>query len=197
MWRNTDAVESWSWEGCEGRRTTATVYSDAAQVELLLNGKSLGKKRPKKDIVKFKKVPYEAGKLEAVAFDASGKETGRAALTSASGKTCIQLTPETTTLHANGQDLCFLKIDLTDANGITKSSVDQNLKVEITGPATLQGYGSARPNIEGSFCGDTFKTFYGKSLAVIRAGYEAGTVTVRVSGEGLRTQEVTLTITEA
>ena len=197
MWRNTDAVESWSWEGCEGRRTTATVYSDAAQVELLLNGKSLGKKRPKKDIVKFKKVPYEAGKLEAVAFDASGKETGRAALTSASGKTCIQLTPETTTLHANGQDLCFLKIDLTDANGITKSSVDQNLKVEITGPATLQGYGSARPNIEGSFCDDTFKTFYGKSLAVIRAGYEAGTVTVRVSGEGLRTQEVTLTITEA
>ena len=75
--------------------------------------------------------------------------------------------------------------------------MDQNLKVEITGPATLQGYGSARPNIEGSFCDDTFKTFYGKSLAVIRAGYEAGTVTVRVSGEGLRTQEVTLTITEA
>lgn len=76
----------------------------------------------------------------------------------------------------------------------TKSSVDQELKIEISGPATLQGYGSARPNVEESFCNDTFKTFYGKSLAVIRAGYEPGTVTVKVSGKGLDTQELTLNI---
>ena len=95
---------------------------------------------------------------------------------------------------ANGQDLCFLNIDLIGENGITKSSVDQELKIEISGPATLQGYGSARPNVEESFCNDTFKTFYGKSLAVIRAGYEPGTVTVKVSGKGLDTQELTLNI---
>ena len=90
--------------------------------------------------------------------------------------------------------LCFLNIDLIGENGITKSSVDQELKIEISGPATLQGYGSARPNVEESFCNDTFKTFYGKSLAVIRAGYEPGTVTVKVSGKGLDTQELTLNI---
>lgn len=106
----------------------------------------------------------------------------------------IKLTPETTNLCANGQDLCFLNIDLIGENGITKSSVDQELKIEISGPATLQGYGSARPNVEESFCNDTFKTFYGKSLAVIRAGYEPGTVTVKVSGKGLDTQELTLNI---
>ena len=88
----------------------------------------------------------------------------------------------------------FLNIDLIGENGITKSSVDQELKIEISGPATLQGYGSARPNVEESFCNDTFKTFYGKSLAVIRAGYEPGTVTVKVSGKGLDTQELTLNI---
>ena len=153
MWRITDAVESWSWEGCEGKKASVTVYSDAAKVELFVNGKSAGKKKTKKDIAKFKKIPYEAGKIEAVTYDSSGKE-----------------------------------------NGITKSSVDQNLKIEISGPATLQGYGSARPNIEKSFCSDTFKTFYGKSLAVIRAGYEPGTVTVKVSGKGLDTQKLTLNI---
>ena len=137
---------------------------------------------------------YEAGKIEAIAYDSSGKETARTTLVSATGKTSIKLTPETTNLCANGQDLCFLNIDLIGENGITKSSVDQELKIEISGPATLQGYGSARPNVEESFCNDTFKTFYGKSLAVIRAGYEPGTVTVKVSGKGLDTQELTLNI---
>ena len=194
MWRITDAVESWSWEGCEGKKASVTVYSDAAKVELFVNGKSAGKKKTKKDIAKFKKIPYEAGKIEAVTYDSSGKETARTTLVSATGKTSIKLTPETTNLCANGQDLCFLNIDLIGENGITKSSVDQNLKIEISGPATLQGYGSARPNIEKSFCSDTFKTFYGKSLAVIRAGYEPGTVTVKVSGKGLDTQKLTLNI---
>ena len=194
MWRITDAVESWSWEGCEGKKASVTVYSDAAKVELFVNGKSAGKKKTKKDIAKFKKIPYEAGKIEAVTYDSSGKETGRTSLISATGKTLIKLTPEATSLCANGQDLCFLNIDLIGENGITKSSVDQNLKIEICGPATLQGYGSARPNIEKSFCSDTFKTFYGKSLAVIRAGYEPGTVTVKVSGKGLDTQKLTLNI---
>ena len=194
MWRITDAVESWSWEGCEGKKASVTVYSDAAKVELFVNGKSAGKKKTKKDIAKFKKIPYEAEKIEAVTYDSSGKETGRTSLISATGKTLIKLTPEATSLCANGQDLCFLNIDLIGENGITKSSVDQNLKIEISGPATLQGYGSARPNIEKSFCSDTFKTFYGKSLAVIRAGYEPGTVTVKVSGKGLDTQKLTLNI---
>ena len=194
MWRITDAVESWSWEGCEGKKASVTVYSDAAKVELFVNGKSAGKKKTKKDIAKFKKIPYEAGKIEAVNYDSSGKETCRTSLISATGKTLIKLTPEATSLCANGQDLCFLNIDLIGENGITKSSVDQNLKIEISGPATLQGYGSARPNIEKSFCSDTFKTFYGKSLAVIRAGYEPGTVTVKVSGKGLDTQKLTLNI---
>ena len=194
MWRITDAVESWSWEGCEGKKASVTVYSDAAKVELFVNGKSAGKKKTKKDIAKFKKIPYEAGKIEAVTYDSSGKETGRTSLISATGKTLIKLTPEATSLCANGQDLCFLNIDLIGENGITKSSVDQNLKIEISGPATLQGYGSARPNIEKSFCSDTFKTFYGKSLAVIRAGYEPGTVTVKVSEKGLDTQKLTLNI---
>ena len=179
-----------AWEGCEGKKASVTVYSDADKIELLVNGKSAGKKKPKKDIAKFRKIPYEAGKIEAIAYDSSGKETARTTLVSATGKTSIKLTPETTNLCANGQDLCFLNIDLIGENGITKSSVDQELKIEISGPATLQGYGSARPNVEESFCNDTFKTFYGKSLAVIRAGYEPGTVTVKVSGKGLDTQEL-------
>ena len=94
MWRITDEVESWSWEGCEGKKASVTVYSDAAKAELFVNGKSAGKKKTKKDIAKFKKIPYEARKIEAVTYDSSGKETGRTSLISATGKTLIKLTPE-------------------------------------------------------------------------------------------------------
>ena len=194
MWRTTDAVESWSWEGCEGKRTMATVYSDAPVVELLVNGQSLGKKKTKQDMAKFKKVTYQEGQIEAVAYDASGKETGRSKLVSASGKTKISLRPECQSLRANGQDLCFLNIDLVGENGITKSSVDQVLKVEVTGAGCLQGYGSARPNIADDFVSDQHKTFLGKSLAVIRAGYETGCIHVKVSGEGLEPVETDISV---
>ena len=59
-----------------------TIYSDADKIELLVNGKSAGKKKPKKDIAKFRKIPYEAGKIEAIAYDSSGKETARTTLVS-------------------------------------------------------------------------------------------------------------------
>ena len=79
-------------------------------------------------------------------------------------------------------------------NGITKSSVDQVLKVEVTGAGCLQGYGSARPNIADDFVSDQHKTFLGKSLAVIRAGYETGCIHVKVSGEGLEPVETDISV---
>ena len=115
-------------------------------------------------------------------------------MVSASGKTKISLRPECQSLRANGQDLCFLNIDLVGENGITKSSVDQVLKVEVTGAGCLQGYGSARPNIADDFVSDQHKTFLGKSLAVIRAGYETGCIHVKVSGEGLEPVETDISV---
>ena len=100
----------------------------------------------------------------------------------------IKLSPEKTVLHANGQDLCFLPLDLVGENGVTISSKDQKLTVKVEGAGTLQAFGSARPNMPENFYSDTHTTFYGKALAVIRAGYEPGQIKVTVSGEGLEDQ---------
>ena len=181
MWRNTDAVESWSWEGCEGTKTNVTVYTDAAQVILVLNGKQLGRKKVKECKAVFRKVAYVPGTLEAVAYGADGKELSRSMLTSATGKTQLRLEADKATLHANGQDLCFINIDLVGENGITKSSADRKVEIRVEGAGTLQAIGSARPNTEESFCGNSCTTFYGKALAAIRAGYEPGEIRVTVS----------------
>ena len=79
--------------------------------------------------------------------------------------------------------------DLAGENGITKSSVDQRLTVEVEGAGVLQAFGSARPHMAENFVSASHTTYYGKALAVIRAGYEPGNIRVKVSGDGLKTQE--------
>ena len=98
------------------------------------------------------------------------------------------MSPEKTVLAANGQDLCFLPLDLVGENGVTVSSRDQKLTVNVEGAGSLQAFGSARPNMAENFYSDMHTTFYGKALAVIRAGYEPGTIKVTVSGDGLEDQ---------
>lgn len=194
MWRKVDTHASWSWEGCEGVKDDVVIYAAAPVVELVVNGKSLGKKKTRENTALFKKIPYEKGKIEAISFNESGDEIGRSRLESAEGNTVIRLTPDKYELAADGQSLCFLEIDLAGENGITKSSSDQKIKVEVEGAGCLQGFGSSRPNMAEDFIHNVHTTYYGKALAVIRAGYEAGTITVKVSGEGLQTKEIKLEV---
>ena len=84
VWRGTNAILSWSWANCEGNKAEVEVYSDQAAVELFMNGKSVGRQKVKECKTLFK-IKYAPGTLTAVAYDASGRETGRSELQSASG----------------------------------------------------------------------------------------------------------------
>lgn len=202
MWRSSNAVESWSWPGCEGLKSDVVVYAKTPIVELWLTreedgstvSEKIGVAKTKEYKAFFKGVPYVPGKIEAVCLDAFGEEVSRSALKSASGEMSIQLSPEKTVLAANGQDLCFLNLDLVGENGVTVSSRDQKLTVKVEGAGTLQAFGSARPNMAENFYSDTHTTFYGKALVVVRAGYEPGTIKVTVSGEGLEDQSVEIEV---
>ncbi|MCB5621355.1 DUF4982 domain-containing protein, partial [[Ruminococcus] gnavus] len=72
MWRDTDAVGSWSWSGGERRETNATVYSHGAEAELLVNGRSYGRKTAKECKIVFKNGRYEEGTITAVSYDVQG-----------------------------------------------------------------------------------------------------------------------------
>ena len=202
MWRSSNAVESWAWPGCEGLKSTVVVYAKTPIVELWLtkeeNGSAVSEKigvaKTKEYKAFFKGVVYEPGKLEAVCLDAFGEEVSRTALNSATGEMSIQLSPEKTVLAANGQDLCFLPVDLVGENGVTVSSRDQKLTVRVEGPGSLQAFGSARPNMAENFYSETHTTFYGKALVVVRAGYEPGTIKVTVSGEGLEDRSIEIEV---
>ena len=194
MWRDTDAVASWSWEGYEGKKTKVTVYASGAIVELLVNGKSYGKKKTKEYKAVYPKVTYVPGVITAISYDSVGIEISRTSMTTAEGRTRIHLTPEKHALRPNSQDLCYVNIDLVGGNGVTKSTEDVPITVVVSGAGSLQALGSAKPNMGECFFTNTHTTYYGKALAVIRAGNLSGKINVKASAPGLEDQFVELEV---
>ncbi|OZG60636.1 glycosyl hydrolase family 2 [Bifidobacterium myosotis] len=86
-WKMSNAIDSWSWNGCEGRKANVEVYVRAASVALFVNGREVGRKTLVDDCVARFDCTWQPGDIEAVSYDASGREIGRCALTSASEHT--------------------------------------------------------------------------------------------------------------
>ncbi len=187
VWRGTNAILSWSWANCTGNKAEVEVYSDRAEVELLLNGQSLGRKKVRECRAIFN-IKYQPGTLTAVAYDAAGRETGRSELTSASGAS-ITVRPEKAA--AKPGEIVYVPINMEDASGIVESNADRKLTVTVEG-GELLAFGSANPCTEEQYHSGSFTTFYGRSLAIVRAG-EAGSMTVTAT-DGSRTASAVVTV---
>ena len=166
-WKMTNAMPSWSWTGCEGRKANVEVYARAARVELVLNGRTVGSKTLKNDCLARFSIPYESGTLEAVSYDAADHEMGRCKLQSAGGTTRLTLDAEEPA--AKPGHLCYVRLRYTDENGITKPLARGNIQVQVRG-GTLVGLGSACPFNKHSYLDSETDTYYGEALAIVRMG---------------------------
>lgn len=166
-WKMTNAMPSWSWTGCEGRKANVEVYARAARVELVLNGHTVGSKTLKNDCLARFSIPYESGTLEAVSYDAANHEIGRYKLQSAGGATSLTLDAEEPAAQTG--HLCYVRLRYTDENGITKPLMRGNIQVQVRG-GTLVGLGSACPFNKHSYLDSETDTYYGEALAIVRMG---------------------------
>ena len=180
IWRGTNAILSWSWGGCEGNKAEVEVYSDQAQVELLINGKAIGRKKVKECKALFK-VKYEPGTVTAVAYDVSGRETGRCELSSAKGPFGIAVRPEKAEVKPG--EIVYVPVNIEGANGLVESNADRRLNVTVEG-GELLAFGSANPCTEEQYHTGSFTTYYGRALAIVRAG-EAGTLSIQASDRSM------------
>ncbi len=179
-WRGSNASASWSWNGCEGNRAVVEIYSSAASVELILNGKSFGRKKLKLCKATYR-TKYAAGKLEAVVYDENGKETGRNELVSAGKDLRISCGEE---IYG---ELIYLNLAVTDENGTVESNADRTLEVTVEN-GELLGAGSANPRTEETYQSGRFTTYYGRAQAVIRCG---ASCCVHIT-DGNKKQKITL-----
>lgn len=189
-WRFTDCIDSWSWQGYEGKKAVIEVYSDAHAVRLLLNGKPVGTKKINKYKALFK-AAYATGTLTAQALDEQGNVVSAHSLCSGGSETKLTVRTDKPVLCANGQDLCFVEIEFTDESGLLKPWIEQRIDLDVKGGgATLAGFGSSLGKTDEVFDKTHHNTHRGRALAVLRAGYEPGKVSVTVRSAGVKAASI-------
>lgn len=188
-WKMTNAMSSWSFRGWEGKQAHVEVYARAASVELLLNGRSVGRKQMKNNCLFHFHVPYENGKLEAVAYEANGKEIGRDFLETAGEETILRAVPEKAAVRPG--HLCYIRLKYTDGKGTVKPAERGILDVSVEG-GKLVGLGSACPFYELDYRGTKADTYYGEAMAIVEAG--DGNIVTLTASDGKHTAKTTVAI---
>lgn len=161
MWRGSNAIPSWSWQGCEGREATVEVYAKEGSAELFVNGRSVGC-QPIQDCEAEFVTAYEPGELKAVVTSENGRKT-ESVLRSATGAVHINVTPEN---EAEPGKLLFVRVSLCGENGVIESNADRKLRLRVNG-GSLLAFGSANPCTEESYLDGTCTTWYGQALAAV------------------------------
>lgn len=176
MWRGSNALPYWSYEGCEGNEAVVEVYSMEHEVELFVNDVSVGREKPVDAKAVFT-CAYAPGTVKAVAYDENGTVVSESSLASAKGKRNVQIRPEYEGQVGAGQIL-YVDISVRGENGEVECNRDSSLKVSVEG-GELLAFGSARPKTEEDFLSGEYATYYGRTQAVIRVG-DGKELTIRV-----------------
>lgn len=183
------------WDFIPGQEIDVLIYSNARDVELFLNGKSIGSHvmelETSQDMRAHFKVPFEPGVLRVVGHFADGSECSEVLHTPAD-PAAVVLTSDKETLLADGRDIAFVEISTVDVNGIPVGNARNRIRVDVSGAGRLVGLDNGDSTDYGSYKGDNRRLFSGKLLAMVESTLEPGEITVRAYSEGLETAELRL-----
>ncbi|OIR01140.1 beta-galactosidase BoGH2A precursor [mine drainage metagenome] len=185
-WSVWPTFESWNWQGFEGKKMQVEVYSKYQKVRLYLNNNLIGEQNTSQEneCKATFSVPYSAGILKAAGIE-NDKEVETKILQTAGDAAKVKLSADRKKLVANGQDLCFVAIDITDKEGILQPNAANRLQFKIEGEGTIAGVANADMKDYDSYVGSSRKVWHGKALVVIKATHKAGEIKLTVTGDGL------------
>ena len=182
----------WNWK--EGDTVDVVAYTNLPEVELFLNGESMGSRMLGPDTLHLHwKVPFRPGELKAV-----GKKEGSGAL-EASVRTAgaparIELAADRNILAGDKKDLAFITVTVTDKDGNPVPDADNLIRFALEGPAVIAGVANGYQASHEHFQADFRKCFNGKCLLVLRSGDSPGQVSVTASSASLEPSTIHLRI---
>lgn len=184
----------WTWKGREGQVTPVYCYTDYPSAELFVNGKSQGRITKNKDSrldryrLRWQNVKYEKGEIKVVVYDEQGNKAGEKTVKTAGKPAKLQLTADRSTIAADGCDLAFITVSLTDKNGTLCPDADHSLEFKVTGAATFNSVCNGDATSLEVFTEPTMKLFHGQLVVVVQASTAPGkaTLSVRDKSTGIR-----------
>ncbi|MEM9965539.1 MAG: beta-galactosidase GalA [Asticcacaulis sp.] len=195
-WRNEPLLHlfpHWDWAGKEGETIPVWVHSNLDEVELFHNGKSLGRKPVVKNRHLAWDVAYAAGNITAYGYK-GGKVVLKQTRETTGKPTRLVLTPDRTTLAADGRDVAMFRVEAFDAKGRHVPRADNLVRFEITGPADVSGVGNGNPVSHEADKATQRHLFNGLAQAIVQTRRQGtGRVTVTAHADGLKSASVTLT----
>jgi beta-galactosidase len=197
----------WNWEGREGQTTPVFVYTSYSSAELFVNGVSqgirtfakadgktpcLGEDAMKRFRLMWNEVVYQPGEIRVVAYDEEGKAVVEKTVRTAGKASQICLTPDRSTLKADGEDLSFINVSLTDKDGNPVPADSRLVKVKVSGAGSFKAIANGDPTCLEPFHQPQMHLFSGQLTILVQSGTAPGEIRVEVSGKGVRKAQVTL-----
>ena len=192
-WTNQQVLHlfpHWNWK--PGQEVDLVTYFNADEVELFLNGRSLGTKRKQgDDVLVFWRVPFEPGVVKAVS-----RKNGQVVLTrevrTAEEPARIVLDPDRRKIKADGTDLSCVRVTVVDRNGTVVPTADNLIKFKVVGDGTIAGVDNGYQASHESFKGKQRKAFHGMALVILQAKQKPGRIYLEATADNLQAASVVI-----
>ena len=194
-WSWPKLADHWTLTEPVGDMVRVVTYSNCEEVELVLNGQSLGRRHPADEPNRsvIWSVPWRPGTLVARGFNA-GKKVAEHELKTAEAPARIEVTADRPELIADGQALCHVEVRIVDKNGTVVPSAAHLVGFDVDGPMRLIGVDNGDLTSDESYSANRRTAFQGRCLAVLRAGKIPGDSELRVTAEGLPTEKLKISV---
>ena len=181
----------WNWK--EGEDVDVWAYfNNADEVELFLNGESLGTKKPENGSYHvWWRVPFTPGELVAVSRK-DGKEVKRASVNTASEPYAIRLIPDRAEINADGTDLSYVTVEVVDKAGNLCPLSENEISFEVDGAGFNAGVDNGSQISLEPFKSDKRKAFYGKAMLIVQNDGRTGDIKVKATSPDLKESTVTI-----
>ncbi len=182
-------AQHWNWQGMEGKDISVLIHSNCDEIELFLNGQSLGKKKLEKYGYLNWNLKYAPGNLIALGYK-NGEKVIEDKLVTTGSPFKLKLTPDKTTLKTDGKDVSVIKVEVLDKDGNIVPLAGNKIKFEIEGDGKILGTGNGNPSSPEIDSKPYRKAFNGKAIVLIQAGYNKGEIKISAYSESLEGDEI-------
>ena len=181
----------WNWPGREGRPVEVWAHGNCEQVELRLNGRSLGRQAMPRNRHLAWSVPYEPGRIEALGFN-SGRIVARTRRETIGEAHAVRLVPDRPRITGDGRDLVMVRVEIVDRAGRIVPRANDLVRFEITGPGRLIGVGNGDPTSSEPDKSPHRHAFNGLAQAIVQSTGTSGRIHVAATADGLRGATATI-----